>query len=861
MPIQAENIPNEPDADNAVVGSLEKRKNKRPLSFVMFNLSTITIMKKLMLAAVLLLSASAIAQNKIDGQLFDSDSNKPLQGASIQLLNTNKVTLSNANGEFSFADLKKQNYVIKISYIGYQAIEQKVSPSTTKLEFKLKTTSIITDEVIVTATRASDKTPMTFQNIDKREIEKQNTGKDFPYMLESTASVVTTSDAGAGVGYTGIRIRGSDATRVNVTLNGIPYNDSESQGVYWVDLPDIASSVESVQVQRGVGTSTNGAGAFGASINIQTSALQAKPYASIDNSFGSFNTRKHTLVGGTGLLNNMFTIDGRLSKIASDGYIDRAESDLTSFYLSGGYYGKNSMLKLNIFSGHEITYQSWYGTPESRVNDDEQGMQDYIARNGLDAEEAINLLDSGRTYNYYTYDNQVDDYTQTHYQLLYAWDLNSNVVLNTALHYTKGYGYYEQYKKSQDFDDYGFERPIIGTDTIFSTDLIRRKWLDNDFYGATFSLTYEPSTALSFIAGGAWNQYDGDHYGEIIWSEYAGSTSIRDRYYENNGLKTDFTVYTKVNWTAVENISLFADLQYRKVGYSLYGIDSDGQLIDQDHQFDFINPKLGISYQLSNQSSLYASYSIGNKEPNRSDFIDSSNKKIPNNESLNNFEVGYKKRNENLWLQTNFYLMDYKNQLVLTGQLNDVGSSLRTNVNKSYRMGIELETGIKINSWLDVNANVTLSRNIIERFDEIIYNYGDDWELEDPKPDTINYSNTQISFSPNITAGGSIIFHPVENLEITWIHKYVGKQYLDNTTDENRKIKAYYISDARASYGLSAFGIKRISLNLAVYNLFNKMYESNGYTWGYRGGGSDFRENFYYPQAGTHFMAGLRIEL
>lgn len=816
-------------------------------------------MKKLLIATLLLLSANAFAQNKITGKVLDTESKSPLPGATIQLLNSNKSTLSDSNGEFIFSDLQKINYTIKISYVGYETMEKRINSSSELLVFTLKVSPFITDEVIISAIRASEKMPMTFQTIEKKDIEKQNTGKDFPYMLESTASVVTTSDAGAGVGYTGIRIRGSDATRVNVTLNGIPYNDSESQGVYWVDLPDIASSVESVQVQRGVGTSTNGSGAFGASINIQTSALQANPYASIDNSFGSFNTRKHTLIAGTGLLDNKFSIDGRISQIASDGYIDRAESDLTSFYLSGGYYGKNSMLKLNIFSGKEVTYQSWYGTPESRINDDEQGMLDYIGRNGLDAEDAENLLTSGRTYNFYTYDNQVDDYTQTHYQLLYAWDINSAIILNTALHYTKGKGYYEQYKKGEDLDDYGFARPIVGTDTIFSTDLIRRRWLDNDFYGATFSLTYEPNAMLNAVLGGAWNQYDGDHFGEVIWAQYAGSTSIRDRYYENNGLKTDFTIYAKLNWELVDKISVFADLQYRKVGYTLNGIDNDRQMINQDHTFDFINPKIGVNYQLSNSSSLYASFSVGNKEPNRSDFIDSPTNKTPEHESLNNLEIGYKKRSENLWLQSNFYLMDYKNQLVLTGELNDVGSSLRTDVDKSYRMGLELETGIKINAMIDVTANATISNNIIQSFDETVYDYGTNWD--EFNIITNNFSDTQIAFSPNLTAGTSVIFHPMDGLEIAWIHKYVGKQYLDNTTNESRKIDAYYISDARASYGLSALGMKRITINLAVYNLFNKMYDSNGYTWGYQGGGNDIRENFYYPQAGTHFMAGLRIDL
>ncbi|MCF6360383.1 MAG: TonB-dependent receptor [Cyclobacteriaceae bacterium] len=816
-------------------------------------------MKNLLLAAALLLSATLVAQNSINGLLIDSETNNPLPGATVQLVNTNKASITSASGTFSFNSLTKNNYRLKIKFVGYKTLEVEVSPSTKKQVFTLQVASIITDEVIVSATRASDKTPMTFRSIEKKEIDKQNYGKDFPYLLESTASVVTTSDAGAGVGYTGIRIRGSDATRVNVTLNGIPYNDSESQGVYWVDLPDIASSVESVQVQRGVGTSTNGAGAFGASINIQTSTLNPAPYASIDNSLGSFNTRKHTLMAGTGLLNNKFTIDGRLSKIVSDGYIDRAESDLTSFYLSGGYYGENSMLKFNIFSGKEVTYQSWYGTPESRARNDEQGMQDYISRNGLDAEEADNLLNSGRTYNFYTYDNQVDDYTQTHYQLLYAWDISSAILLNTALHYTKGYGYYEQYKKREDLDDYGFGRTIMGNDTIFATDLIRRRWLDNDFYGATFSLTYNPSTALNAIIGGAWNQYSGDHFGEIIWAQYAGSTSIRDRYYDNNGLKTDFTIYGKVIWDPISNLSLFADIQYRKVGYTLKGIDNDGQLIDQDHDFDFINPKVGASYQLTDNSSLYASFSIGNKEPNRTDFVDASMGETPLPESLQNLEVGYKKRTDKLWFQSNFYLMDYKNQLVLTGELNDVGSSLRTNVDKSYRMGIELETGIKLNPILDLQANATFSRNIIQSFDETVYDYGTNWDEFNVV--TVNHNNSQIAFSPNVTAGATLVFHPFKDFEVAWVHKYVGKQYLDNTTDENRKIDSYYISDARASYGFSALGIKRISFNLAVYNLFNKMYEANGYTWGNRGGGNDVRENFYYPQAGTHFMLGLRLEL
>lgn len=858
--LQAEIIPNEPDAGNAVVGRSGKTKTRDPLSLVMLNRKKTQIMKFLVLAAAMLLSAFTYAQNQLIGQILDNETNQPIPGATISLKNGKQVTISDADGKFQFSNLAEGSCSIRVSFVGYTTEEQKINlPAQESIIFKLVPRVIMEDKVVVRATRASDETPMTFQNIDKQQLEKENTGKDFPYLLESTASVVTTSDAGSGVGYTGVRIRGSDATRVNVTLNGIPYNDSESQGVYWVDLPDIASSVESVQVQRGVGTSTNGAGAFGASINIQTTGLNEKPYAQIDNSFGTFNTHKHTLSAGTGLINNAFTIDGRVSKIASDGYIDRASSDLTSYYLSGGYYGKNSMLRLNIFSGHEITYQSWYGTPESRIKNDVQGMQEYIQNYYLDAEDSANLLSSGRTYNYYTYDNQVDDYTQTHYQLLYAWDVTPDWTLNTALHYTKGYGYYEEYKKYQDFDDYGFDRPVVGTDTIYSMNLIRRKWLDNDFYGMTFSLEYKPSNQINVVLGGAWNQYDGDHYGEIIWSQFAGNTSIRDGYYQNNGLKTDFNSYAKLSWVPLTNLTFFGDLQYRWVSHALSGIDSDRLPINEVNTYNFLNPKMGITYQLSNNSLVYASFSVGNKEPNRSDFVDSPDNQTPKPETLRDIEAGFKKKSETMWLNANFYYMDYKNQLVLTGQLNDVGSPLRTNVDKSYRAGIELEGRYDINPTISVSANATFSKNIIQSYNEVLYDYGVSWDEYNEVATTFN--NTSIAFSPSLVAGGSLIVHPVDGLEIAWVHKYVGKQYLDNTSNESRKLDAYYVSDARASYGFSALGMERIFFNIAVYNLFNNLYESNGYTWGYIGGGTEYHENFYYPQAGAHFMAGLTIKL
>ncbi|MEP2026393.1 MAG: TonB-dependent receptor [Reichenbachiella sp.] len=714
-------------------------------------------------------------------------------------------------------------------------------------------------EIVVSSTRATSKTPMTFNEIKKEEIEENNTGKDLPYLLENTPSAVTTSDAGAGVGYTGIRIRGSDAARVNVTLNGIPYNDPESQGVFWVNLPDFASSISSIQVQRGLGTSTNGAGAFGASVNIKTNGLNKDPYATLDNSIGSFNTRKHTAMFGTGLIANKFAFDARLSQITSDGYVDRATSDLKSYFFSGGYYGKKSLIKFNIFSGHETTYQAWYGVPESRINDDIAGMNDYVARNFLSPTDSLNLLNSGRTYNQYTYDNEVDDYDQTHYQLISAFDLSESITLNVALFLIHGEGYFEQYKVDEDLADYDLNNITIGSETITSTDLIRRRWLNNNFYGTTFSLDYQPNNSFKFTLGGAWNEYDGDHYGQVIWAQYASNGAIRHPYYFNNSLKRDFNIFGKAIYDLSDQLSLFGDLQYRTVDYTMEGDDNDGLIIDQSHNYNFFNPKFGLKYQINEQSNAYASVAIGSKEPVRSDFTDNVSSIIPKAEKLTDFEVGYSRTTSSYSFQANFYWMDYTDQLVLTGELNDVGSSLRANVDKSHRAGIELQIGYQLMENLKLNANATFSENKIDSYEETIYNYGAAWDQY--LPEEIQYGETDIAFSPNVVAGGNIDYAPFKRMNLKWVHKYVGEQFLDNTSTNSRKLDAYYISDAIATYTLKGESFKAITLKLAVYNMFNKMYSANGYTWGYRGGGDEIRENFYYPQAGTNFMVGLNIKL
>lgn len=689
------------------------------------------------------------------------------------------------------------------------------------------------NEVVVNATRANQKTGMAFTNVYQKDIKKVNLGQDMPFLLNQLPSVVVSSDAGAGVGYTGIRIRGTDPTRINVTLNGVPYNDSESQGTYWVNMPDFASSAQSIQVQRGVGTSTNGAGAFGASININTLGYEQDAYGETNFTVGSFNTLKTNVLASTGLLNGHFVVDARLSKLSSDGYIDRASSDLKSFYVSGGYYGKNNFVRFNAFSGKEKTYQAWEGVPES-------------------------LLKTNRTFNPYTYNNQVDDYQQDHYQLISSFKLNNSWTFNPILHYTKGRGFYEQFRESQPYANYGLPNVIIGRDTIKRTDLIRRKWLDNDFYGATYSLDYQSNKKLSANIGGGWNKYDGDHFGEIIWARNASTSDIRYRWYESNSIKTDFNIFTKGYYQISENLNFFADLQYRSVSYDIKGVNDDRLDITQQSNYQFFNPKFGVNYQLGKTSSVYASFAVGNKEPSRQDFID--NAQAPLAETLHDLEIGYRTAGQKLSFDANFYYMNYKNQLVLTGQVNDVGNTIRVNVPESYRAGLELITNWKFAPRWALSANTTFSQNKIKNFTETIVNYDGD-------ANRINkLSKTDISFSPNLIAGGQLSYNPTKNVELALMTKYVSKQFMDNTSDDNRSLNAFFVNDIRASYSIKPKAerrplFKELTFSLLVNNIFNHLYESNGYTYSYIYDKQVTTENFYYPQAGTNFLLAVKVRL
>jgi iron complex outermembrane recepter protein len=793
----------------------------------------------------------------LSGIILDSETNEILPGANI-LLN-NKAAVSDQLGKFQIKNLKEGSYKLSVSYVGYAklTIDQKIAGDS-DLIISLKKSSILTEEVIVTATRASEKTPTTFSEISKEDIKKQNLGQDMPFLLNFTPSLVVTSDAGSGVGYTGIRIRGSDPTRLNVTVNGIPLNDSESHGVWWVNMPDFASSVENIQIQRGVGTSTNGAAAFGASLNIQTTTLNQEAYAQFDNSAGSFNTQKHTVSAGTGLLNNRFAIDARLSKISSDGFVDRANSDLKSFFLSGGYYGNKTIMKWNVFSGAEKTYQSWWGVPEARLRNDVEGMQKHIANNNLTEEQANNLLNSGRTYNYYTYDNETDNYQQDHYQYIISHNITPNINLNAAVHYTKGRGYYEQYRRNDRLRNYGLPNITIGETTISRTNLIRRRWLDNDFYGYTFNFNYKSDDdKLEITTGGAQNWYDGDHFGEVIWAQYLpNDTPIRHRYYDNNAKKSDLNLFYKTLYHITGGFYGFLDLQVRSINYSFVGRSQINNVVvpvDQEVNYLFFNPKFGLTYSINPNNQFYGSYSRGNREPIRRDFTESSENSRPKHEKLHNLESGYRFQNSRIAFNANYYLMYYRDQLVLTGQINDVGGYTRTNIDKSFRTGIELELTGRLSNKLSVGANATLSRNKIMNYTEFIDNYDQGGQV------ATNFGMTDIAFSPNTIAGSILSYNPIKPIEVSLLSKYVGKQYLDNTSNESRKIDSYFTNDLRIIYTHRPKLAREINFTLLVNNLFNVMYESNGYTFSYLAGGDIVTENFYFPQAGTNLLAGISV--
>ena len=779
-------------------------------------------MKKITIFLFLFVSILTNAQTfTLNGKVVN-ENKEPLPGATVLVKEENKGTSTDFDGKFR-VNFPKGKYIIQVSFVGYKSVSKEISlTKNDAIEFILSANSTVLEEVLVSAVRVKANAPVTHSNLSKKEIAKRNLGQDIPILLNYMPSVVSSSDAGAGIGYTYLRVRGSDA--LNVTVNGIPYNDAESQGTFWVNMGDFASSTQSLQLQRGVGTSTNGSGAFGASLNILTDAISEEAGGEISNSFGSFGTRKHTVKFTTGKVNDHFELAGRLSNIYSDGYVDRAFSNLKSYFLQGSYTDENTLIKVLSFGGKENTYQAWYG---------------------LSADE----LAANRRQNPYTYDNETDNYDQNHYQLHWNERFNKNWSTTIGLNYTKGSGYFEQYKEAEDANDFN----NLITD---GSDVIVRRWLDNDFYVVNFNTNYK-NDVLNFIAGGSYSNYTGDHYGEVIWgSNLAENTAIRDRYYFSDAKKTDFSVFAKTTFNVSEKLAGYIDLQGRFIGYQTQGITSDIATIDVDSNFNFFNPKIGFTYKINERNSLYTSFAVANREPNRNDFEVG----LTTPETLNDYELGWRLKTENIKLNTNVYYMDYKNQFVLTGAINDVGAPIRATSGSSFRLGAEIDADIRVSDQLSVQSNATISSNKNRDF------YLTKDGITTPK----SLGNTDLSFSPDVILGNMITYRPVENLQFSFLTKYVGKQFMSNFSSNissNDVLDSYVTSDINFVYELETEKIfKAIVFTALINNLFNETYVDRGYyytyddTWSNSGTTTTLDGAGYYPQATRNFLIGVTLK-
>lgn len=810
------------------------------------------------LATLLLFALIANAQNQLSIRVVDNQ-NQPIQSASVSVGQLSSQT--NAQGVAEFRNLNRNSYTVKVSHIGFETLNQEISTQQGTVTLHLTPATRQTGEVFVSAIRARENAATTFKNVTKEDLRKTNLGQDIPFLIDQTPGVVVSSDAGAGIGYTGMTIRGSDNQRVNVTLNGIPLNDAESMGSFFINLPDFASSVESIQIQRGIGTSTNGAGAFGASLNIQTDILETRPYAELNNSFGSFNSWKNTVKVGSGLINNKYAFNARLSRISSDGYMERASSDMKSFFIDGGIYTQKHILKATVFAGDQTTYQAWNGTPEPLVTGDHTRLLDY-ANNALgiyDGPELDRVLNADRRYNPFTYENQTDNYKQTHSHLHYTFSPNERWNINAALHYTKGAGYYEEYRNEDALAHYRMGDVVIGGETIEESDLIRRRWLDNHFFGGTYGVQYNPSSALRFTLGGAYHHYMGDHFGEVIWARFASDSEIGDRYYFNDATKKDFNTYAKIDYRTGDWL-LNLDLQYRNVNYRSEGTDNNPLVfVDFVDNLHFFNPKAGATYFLNNNSNVYASYAFGNKEPVRSDYVDRRVNMFPRPERMHNIETGYRFRDQQFNAGINAYGMFYKNQLVQTGAVNDVGGNIRENVPDSYRIGVEFDGAWNISPQFVWQATAAISANKIKNFVEyvpILDNAWNDLGLEE-----IHHGTTNIVKSPSTVLSSNLTYRPAEPLAFSLTSKYVSRIFLDNTSSVERSIAPSFVNNLRAIYSFSALGLQNVDLNLAVNNLFNEKFATNGYTFGWINPdlGERLSYNFLYPQATTNFLFGVNI--
>jgi len=779
-------------------------------------------MKKITIFLFLFVSVLTNAQKvTVSGKIVDKNQ-KILTGATVLVKETNQGISSDFDGNFSFK-LNKGTFTLKVSFIGFKTIEKSIFLDEDKvLTIVLKEDDNVLDEVLVSAVRATSSIPVTYSNLSKKELAKRNLGQDIPILLNYLPSVISSSDAGAGIGYTYLNVRGSNSERINVTINGIPYNDPESHGTFWVNLGDFASSTENLQLQRGVGTSTNGSGAFGASLNILTDAISENAGGEISNSFGSYGTRKHTVKFTTGKINEHLEVSGRFSNIHSDGYIDRAFTNLKSYFLQASYKDENTLIKAVSFGGAERTYQAWYGLDPQQLKED-------------------------RRQNPYTYENEVDDYKQNHYQLHWNEQLNNHWSTNLGLNYTKGAGFFEQYKTDENAA--AFNNLIED-----GSDVIVRRWLDNDFYVFNFNANYKDEK-LNIITGISYSNYTGDHFGEVIWgSNLASGVSYGDRYYFSDAKKTDMSVFSKATYQINEKVSAYLDLQGRFINYQTKGLTSDRNPLDIDAQFNFFNPKAGFIYKIATQNNIYLSYARANREANRNDFENG----VSSPEILDDIELGWRYKSDRVQLNTNIYYMNYKNQLVLTGAIDDVGAPIRATSGKSYRLGLEIDTDLKLNEQFSIKSNAAFSTNKNEDFTAPI------------NGNLVNLGDTPLSFSPNVIVGNMVMYQPSKNLQISFLSKYVGKQFMSNLNSSVSKLDvldSYFTSDLNFVYEIVTKKVfDAIIISGIINNIFNTEYVDRGFyytyddTWSSPDSVTTLDGAGYYPQATRNFLVGVTLK-
>jgi len=807
--------------------------------------------KRILLSLISLLILKAYSQHSLRGIIREKGSGNPVSLVQVGLEGTRISALSKADGSFELTGIKSGRYYLRAQYPGFFPLRMSVRvKEDMQTEVQMEPRQHLSEEVIVQATRNGSEDPGTRSLVKKEDLEKLNLAQDLPILLQQETSVLATSDAGAGVGYTGISIRGSDATRININLNGIPLNDAESHGLFWVNMPDFASSVNSIQIQRGVGTSSNGTASFGASLNIQTNTLLANPWAETSHSIGSFNTMKNNLQLGTGLVDGRWSAEARISRISSDGFIDRGSADLKSQYFSGGYYGKKSIVKLVLLDGNEKTYQAWNGIPEAKLRGSRAEQEQWAVNNGVSNQEDLdNLFNANaRSYNFFRYRNQTDNYRQTHYQLFFSHEFSKNWNLNTALHYTRGAGYYEEFRREDRLAGYGLPIRTPGD----SSDLIRQRWLDNHFFGGTWSLQYR-NEKLDVMLGGAASRYLGDHFGKVIWTKEGVTPDNDYRFYFNDATKDELNQYIKAGYRIHPKVRLFADVQLRNIRYRFEGFDRNLSVTDQAVHLTFLNPKAGITFRPDSLQEFWLLYGKSQREPVRDDFTNSTPASRPKAEVLHNVELGWRFQNRCLRTSVNLYHMEYINQLVLSGKINDVGAYVRSNVESSYRSGIEMEAAWMLHRKIQLLGNLTLSRNRIRHYDYFLDNY--DSGLQEKT----HFRDTPISFSPSLIASAGFVYQPLRNVEIGFQSKFAGRQYLDNTGNDSKSLNPYQFVNFTSSWQIPLPSLRTLRFNVLVNNLFNQLYETNGYTWGYIYGGNRVTENFYFPQAGRNFLIGFTL--